>query len=78
MGSSSRFGAFTVILSSIYGIEYLPWFFAIDFSGYMLSPMHKCVAIGKMYFGTKLSHYVKILGIWAIGVIATAGILLYA
>lgn len=78
MGSSSRFGAFTVILTSIYGIEYLPWFFAIDFSGYMLSPMHKCVAIGKMYFGTKLSHYVKILGIWAIGVITTAGILLYA
>tara|TARA_E500000178_G_scaffold190388_1_gene188454 strand:+ start:1101 stop:2135 length:1035 start_codon:yes stop_codon:yes gene_type:complete len=78
MGSSSRFGAFTVILTSIYGIEYLPWFFAIDFSGYMLSPMHKCVAIGKMYFGTKLSHYVKILGVWAIGVITTAGILLYA
>ena len=40
--------------------------FAVDFSGYMLSPMHKCVAIGKMYFGTKLSHYVKILGVWAL------------
>jgi len=78
LGSSSRFGAFTVILSSIYGIEYLPWFFAVDFAGYMLSPMHKCVAIGKMYFGTKLSYYVKILGIWAIGVIATAGVMLYA
>lgn len=77
LGSSSRFGAITVILTSIYGLEYLPWFFAVDFSGYMLSPMHKCVAIGKMYFGTKLSHYVKILGIWGIGVIATAGVLLY-
>lgn len=77
MGSSSRFGAFTVILTSIYGLEYLLWFFAVDFSGYMLSPMHKCVAIGKMYFGTKLSYYVKILGIWAVSVIATAGVLLY-
>ena len=77
MGSSSRFGAFTVILTSIYGIEYLPWFFAVDFSGYMLSPMHKCVAIGKMYFGTKLSHYAKILGIWGLGVVTTAGVMLY-
>ena len=65
LGSSSRFGAITVLLASIYGIEYLPWFFAVDFAGYILSPMHKCVAIGKLYFGTKLSTYVKILSGWA-------------
>jgi len=77
LGSSSRFGAITVLLASIYGIEYLPWFFAVDFAGYVLSPMHKCVAIGKMYFGTKLSTYVKILSGWAVLLIATSGVLLW-
>jgi len=78
LGSSSRFGAITVILSSIYGIAYLPWFFAVDFAGYIMSPMHKCVAIGKMYFGTKISYYFKIISIWVALLITTAGILLYA
>lgn len=74
LGSSSRFGAITVLLASIYGIEYLPWFFAVDFVGYLISPMHKCVAIGMMYFGTKLRYYATILGVWGGLVIATAGI----
>ena len=74
LGSSSRFGALTVLMSSIYGIEYLPWFFAVDFVGYLISPMHKCVAIGMLYFGTKLRYYATILGIWGGLVIATAGL----
>jgi|TARA_X000000950_G_scaffold7111_1_gene7751 hypothetical protein len=74
LGSSSRFGALTVLMASIYGIEYLPWFFAVDFVGYLISPMHKCVAIGMLYFGTKLSYYATILGAWGVLVIATAGI----
>lgn len=74
LGSSSRFGALTVIMASIYGIEYLPWFFAVDFVGYLVSPMHKCVAIGMLYFGTKLRYYVTILGIWGGLVISVAGI----
>ena len=78
LGSSSRFGAIMVILTSLYGIQYLPWFFAVDFAGYILSPMHKCVAIGKMYFGTKLSYYGKLLGGWAFLVIGLSGVMLYA
>lgn len=74
LGSSSRFGALTVLMASIYGIEYLPWFFAVDFVGYLVSPMHKCVAIGMLYFGTKLRYYVTILGIWGGLVISAAGI----
>jgi len=74
LGSSSRFGALTVLMSSIYGIEYLPWFFAVDFVGYLISPMHKCVAIGMLYFGTKLRYYATILGIWGSLMIATAGL----
>ena len=74
LGSSSRFGALTVIMATIYGLEYLPWFFAVDFVGYLVSPMHKCVAIGMLYFGTKLRYYVTILGIWGGLVISAAGI----
>ena len=77
LGSSSRFGAIMVILTSLYGIQYLPWFFAVDFAGYILSPMHKCVAIGKMYFGTKLSYYGKLLSGWALLVIGMSGVLFY-
>ena len=78
LGSSSRFGAIMVILTSLYGLAYLPWFFAVDFAGYILSPMHKCVAIGKMYFGTKLSYYGKLLGGWALLLVAISGVMLYA
>ena len=77
LGSSSRFGAITVLMASIYGIEYLPWFFAVDFVGYLISPMHKCVAIGMLYFGTKLRYYATILGIWGGSVIATAGLITF-
>jgi len=78
LGSSSRFGAIMVILTSLYGIQYLPWFFAVDFAGYILSPMHKCVAIGKMYFGTSLTYYGILLAGWALLLIALSGVMLYA
>lgn len=77
LGSSSRFGAITVLMASIYGIEYLPWFFAVDFVGYLISPMHKCVAIGMLYFGTKLRYYATILGLWGGSVIVTAGLITF-
>lgn len=77
LGSSSRFGALTVIMATIYGLEYLPWFFAVDFVGYLISPMHKCVAIGMLYFGTKLRYYATILGLWGTLVILTAGGMLF-
>tara|TARA_Y100001937_G_scaffold126938_1_gene197584 strand:+ start:15065 stop:16102 length:1038 start_codon:yes stop_codon:yes gene_type:complete len=76
LGSSSRFGALMIIMTSIYGIQYLPWFFAIDFVGYLISPMHKCVTIGMLYFGTKLRYYITILGMWGGLVIATAALTL--
>jgi hypothetical protein len=77
LGSSSRFGAITVLMASIYGLEYLPWFFAVDFVGYLISPMHKCVAIGMLYFGTKLRYYATILGAWGgLVILAAAGTLI--
>jgi hypothetical protein len=78
LGSSSRFAAITVLLVSIYGIAYLPWFFAVDFCGYILSPMHKCLAIGKGYFKTPLKYYLTVLITWCSIVVLTGGVMLYA
>ena len=72
LGSSSRFAAVTAICVSVYGIAYLPWFFAIDFAGYMLSPMHKCLVISKTYFGTPLKDYYKAICVLCGAIIVTA------
>lgn len=64
MGSSGKFIALAVLMSQLFGIEYFLWFFAIDYAGYLISPSHKCVAIGNRYFGTPLGTYYKALGIW--------------
>ena len=77
LGSSSRFAAICVLSASIFGIEWLPLFFAIDFAGYLISPVHKCTIIGKMYFGTNVLEYYKYLIVWALLVVATGGITTY-
>jgi hypothetical protein len=65
-GSSGRFAAITTILTLVYGVEYFVWFFALDFIGYLVSPMHKCMAIGKLYFDTPWKKYFNALGIWSL------------
>lgn len=57
MGSSSKFAGIVVILCSIFGIQYLPLFFAFEFVGYLVSPTHKCLLISKQYFGTNLVEF---------------------
>ena len=61
LGSSSRFAALTVVATTIFGIEYLAWFFALDYAGYILSPIHKCTFIGWRYFSTPFLMYYKAL-----------------
>jgi hypothetical protein len=78
MGSSGKFIALAVIMAQVFGIEYFLWFFAVDYAGYLLSPMHKCVMVGNRYFGTPLSTYYKALGGWAIILLITAGLLTFA
>jgi hypothetical protein len=51
--------------------------FAIDYAGYLLSPTHKCVMIGNRYFGTSFKTYYKVLGIWSLLLIITAGLLTF-
>jgi hypothetical protein len=75
-GSSGRFAAITTILTLVYGIEYFVWFFALDFIGYLISPMHKCMAIGKLYFDTPWKKYVNALGLWALLLLLAGGLTL--
>ena len=72
MGSDGKFAALTVLASTVFGKEYLLWFFALDYCGYLLTPMHECVMIGKRYFGTTLTTYYKSLGMWASLILITA------
>ncbi len=74
MGSSGKFIALAVLTSSIFGPQYFLWFFAIDYAGYLLSPTHKCVAVGNKYFGTPLKDYYKVLGVWCLLLIVTASV----
>jgi len=69
LGSSGRFVAMAVLLTQLYGQQYFLWFFALEYAGYLLSPAHKCVAVGKSYFGTPLTKYYKILGLWSVLII---------
>jgi hypothetical protein len=74
MGSDGKFAALTVLMASAFGSEYLLWFFALDYCGYLLTPMHECVLIGKRYFGTSLTTYYTALLTWAVLLLSVAGV----
>ena len=65
MGSSGKYAGLVSILVKGFGIQYLTWFLCVEYSGYIISPMHKCLLIGQQYFGTPLKKYYSIL-IWLI------------
>lgn len=75
LGSSGKFSGFVAIATAIFGPVYLPLFFAFDYMGYMFSPVHKCMVIGREYFGTPWKKYWTALGILT-GSIAAVSILL--
>jgi hypothetical protein len=77
LGSSGRFVALAVLLTQLYGMDYFVWFFALEFAGYLLSPAHKCVGIGKSYFGTPILKYIFVLSLWGLLVITVAGIMTF-
>jgi len=74
MGSSGKFIALAVLMSSVFGPQYFLWFFAVDYAGYLLSPTHKCVMVGNRYFGTPLKTYYSALGIWCGLLLLVSGI----
>lgn len=73
MGSDGKFAALTVLMATIFGKEYLLWFFALDYVGYLTSPLHECVLLGKRYFGTSLWTYYSALIGWGILLLFVAG-----
>ena len=76
LGSSSKFAGFVVLSVGVFGIETLPLFFAVDYAGYMLSPAHKCLVVGKSYFRTPLKDYYKAIFALVIPIVLM-GITLY-
>lgn len=72
LGSSGKFVAFSVLMAQIFGIETFIWFFALDFSAYLISPTHKCVAIGQSYFNSSYSDYLIAITSWSYLLIVTA------
>jgi len=62
MGSSGKFAGLVALLTSVFGLKWLPAFFAVDYAGYMLSPTHKCSIIGRGYFKTNMNKFYKTVG----------------
>ena len=63
MGSSSKYAGFVSLLATVFGPQYLPLFLAVDYTGYMLSPTHKCFAVGKTYFDTPIEEFYKAIAL---------------
>jgi len=61
MGSSSKYAGIVTLLTKAFGPGYLTWFFCVEYAGYIISPMHKCLLIGQQYFGTPIKTYYKVL-----------------
>ena len=75
MGSSSKYAGFVSLLSTIFGAKFLPLFLAVDYTGYMLSPTHKCFTVGKTYFDTPIVDFYKAVGLLCVSLIFVAFIL---
>jgi hypothetical protein len=73
MGSSGKFVALAVLMSTVFGPQYFLWFFTVDYVAYLISPTHKCVMVGNRYFGTPLKTYYLALGVWSSLLLTTAG-----
>ena len=75
MGSSSKYAGFVSLLSTIFAAKFLPLFLAVDYTGYMLSPTHKCFTVGKTYFDTPIVDFYKAVGLLCVSLIFVAFIL---
>ncbi len=73
LGSSGKYAGIVALLATIYGVEYLTWFIALEFSAYLISPTHKCTHIGRMYFGTTMKKYYAVVSLWTVIMIGFAG-----
>jgi hypothetical protein len=74
LGSSAKYSSIVSLLTVVFGIEYFVLFFTLEYSGYLISPSHKCLPIGQKYFHTGFLTYLKALIIW-IGFMITYGLI---
>jgi hypothetical protein len=72
LGSSSRYAAIAVILTKIFGMPFFLLFFIVEYAGYLLSPTHKCMAIGQLYFNTRLRDTYAVVGFLVVVLITFA------
>ncbi len=77
LGSSGKYAGLVAMLALIFGIEYLTWFIALEFSAYLISPTHKCTHIGRMYFGTTMKKYYTVVSLWTAIMIGYAGVITF-
>jgi len=64
LGSSAKYASMVSLLTSVFGLHYFVLFFTLEYSGYLISPSHKCLPIGQKYFHTGFMTYLKALIIW--------------
>jgi len=62
LGSSSKYAGLLAVTLPVYGVGYLPMLFTAAWAGYMLSPTHKCMLLGKRWFGSNFSDYYRVVG----------------
>lgn len=74
MGSSAKYASIVSLLTVVFGVEYFVLFFTLEYSGYLISPSHKCLPIGQKYFHTGFLTYLRALVIW-IGLMITYSLL---
>jgi len=77
LGSSGKFAGFVALSVTVFGPATLPLFFAVDYAGYMLSPTHKCLVVGKSYFRTPMKDYYKAIASLVVPLILVGTILYY-
>ena len=73
LGSSAKYASIVSLLTIVFGVEYFVLFFTLEYSGYLISPAHKCLPIGQKYFHTGFLTYLKALIIW-IGLMIMYGV----
>ena len=77
LGSSSKFVALAILITSLFGMQYFLWFFVIDYIGYLLSPTHKCFVIGNRYFNTPIIEYTRVVSAWCLCLLIVAGVITF-
>lgn len=73
MGSSSKYAGLGAAMISVTSPIFLPIVIVAEFVGYLMSPVHKCLGITKLYFNTPIFTFYKFLIPLSIGILFAGG-----